>query len=63
MMNRTLSYLFEELWSTTKELDEVRARLFDLQRDQYFLQKNIAEIRNEEFEVDAKFECGETRIV
>lgn len=63
MMTPQLAYLYEELWATTKQLDEVRAKLFDCQRDQYFLQKRIAEIKNEEFEIDAKFECGETRII
>jgi hypothetical protein len=37
--------------------------LFDVQRDQYFLQKEIAQIKGEEFETEAQFEVGATRIV
>jgi len=62
-MNHNLNHLYEELWATTKQLDEVRAKLFDVQRDQYFLQKEIARIKGEEFETEAQFEVGGTRIV
>jgi hypothetical protein len=62
-MKNNLHHLYEELWSTTKQLDEARAKLFDVQRDQYFLKKEIARIKGEEFETDAQFECGATRIV